>query len=146
MASLAKLLEEKFEEAVEVKSKRSLHRWVELLMASIVERNEYMNETGSLRSDIRTIAETMKEGFRRMDERFAAVDKRFEAVDKRFEDMQASMNARFEAVDKRFEDMQTSMNARFEDVNRRFTMMFSFMTVGFTVMAILMSVYQFLTP
>ena len=135
MASLAKLLEEEFEEAVEVKSKRSLHRWVELLMASIVERNEYMNETGSLRSDIRTIAETMKEGFRRIDERFAAVDKRFEAVDKRFEDMQALMNARFEAVDKRF-----------EDVNRRFTMMFSFMTVGFTVMAILMSVYQFLVP
>ncbi len=35
---------------------------------------------------------------------------------------------------------------RFEDVNRRFTMMFTFMSVGFTGLAVLMSLFKFLVP
>jgi len=47
--------------------------------------------------------------------------------------MQHSMDKRFETVDKRFEGM-----------NRRFDMMFRFVTVGFVLLATMMSIYQFL--
>ena len=126
--SISEILEEELAQAVEVRDRKSLHRYVMLLVGSVVERNEYMNETNALHSDIRLIAEKIDQGFRRMDERFAAVDKRFE-------DMQAQMNTRFEVVDKRF-----------EDVNRRFTMMFTFMTIGFTAIVALMSIFRFLVP
>jgi replicative DNA helicase len=66
----------------------------------------------------------------RMDERFDAMEKRFEALqhqmDKRFEAMQKQMDERFTAVDKRFSSMQWVMG------------------IGFTVLALLMSVYQYL--
>ena len=43
------------------------------------------------------------------------------------------MNKRFEQVDKRF-----------EDVNSKFKMMFAFMTLGFTILATMMTVFKFL--
>jgi archaellum component FlaC len=46
---------------------------------------------------IRQLAESMAEGFNRMDRRFEQVDKRFEQMDKRFEQ-----------VDKRFEQVTSS--------------------------------------
>ena len=66
--------------ALEVKDERSLHNYVLLLTESLVQRDEYMIEGGTIKSDIRSIAETMGEGFRRMDERFEGVDKRFEEL------------------------------------------------------------------
>ncbi len=92
-----------------------------------------------------------------VDKRFEQVDKRFEQVDKRFEEMQQSIAARFEQVDKRFEqidkrfeEMQQSIAARFEQVDKRFeqidkrfAMLQWFMGLGFTVLATLMSLYNF---
>ena len=54
------------------------------------------------------------------------------------------VNKRFEQVDKRFEDMQKYMDKRFEDVNSKFKMMFAFMTLGFTILATMMTVFKFL--
>ena len=68
----------------------------------------------------------------------------FEQSNKRFEDMQKYMDKRFEQVDKRFEDMQKYMDKRFEDVNNKFKMMFAFMTLGFTILATMMTVFKFL--
>ena len=79
-----------------------------------------------MKGDIRELADAMRAGFRVMEERFAAVDKRFEAVDKRFE-----------AVDKRFDDLIGQMNSRF-------TMMFIFMSGGFTILTVLLTLYRFL--
>ena len=226
MASIIELLEEELEEAVQVKNKKSLHRYITLLVESLVNKGEYVSESGSIRTDIRVLTETVLEGFKRMDQRFAASDRRFEdlqsqmnarfeASDKRFDDLhnqmnvrfevlQNQMNARFEASDKRFDDLQNQMNvrfevlqnqmnvrvemlqnqmntvveasdkrfelsqnqmsvrfeawdtryidlqkqisARFEDVNRRFNMMFAFMTVGFTALTVLVSLYKFIVP
>lgn len=126
MASIAELLENELKAALEVKNEQSLHNYVLLLVENIVKRDEYMIENGAIRSDIRSIVEAMREGFRRMDERFEAVDKRFEAVDKRFE-----------AVDKRFENLIGQMNSRF-------TMMFFFMSAGFTILTLLLTLYRFL--
>ena len=61
---------------------------------------------------------------------------RFEAVDKRFDDMLHHMDKRFEASDKRFEDLIGQMNARF-------SMMFYFISAGFTILTVLMTLYRF---
>ena len=65
--------------------------------------------------------ETMQFGFTQM-------DKHFDQIDKRFESMQKQMDIRFEMT-------QKNMDARFDDVNKKFTMMMWMTTVGFTIIA-----------
>ena len=55
-----------------------------------------------------------------------------------------SMKEGFEASDRRFTDLLNHMNARFEDVSKRFNMMLAFMSAGFTLIAVLMSIYAFM--
>jgi hypothetical protein len=130
MKSIVSILEQELEGAVDIKDKDFLHRYITLMAENFAQKDEYMTEIGTVRSDIQILAESMKQNFER--------------VDKRFEDMLSVMDKRFEAVDKRFEDMQRNMDSRFEAVDKRFTMMFSFMTIGFVVFSALVTVYQFL--
>ena len=155
MEAITEVLENELRNAFEVKNEQSLHRYVRLLSENIVSKTRHSEEFESLKNENREILIEIREGFKRMDERFEAVDKRFEviqrsmderfeAVDKRFEVMQRSMDERFKAMqhnmDKRFE----AVDKRFDDVNRRFDMQFRFTTIGFTLLAVLMTVYQFL--
>ena len=161
MEDIAEVLEQELERAFEVKDKQSLHRYIKLLTQNIVTKSSYELQLLELRNDIRTLTETMKEGFRSVDKRFEAIDKRFEAinkrfeavdkrfeainkrfeaVDKRFEDLYRYMDKRFEAVDKRFEDM----NKRFEDMNKRFSMMFTFMNIGFGIIILITILFKFI--
>ena len=126
MASIAELLENELKAALEIKNEQSLHNYVTILVESLVKRDQYMTDSSSMKGDIRAIVDAMREGFRRMDERFEAVDKRFEAVDKRFE-----------AVDKRFDDLIGQMNSRFN-------MMFFFVSGGFTILTVLLTLYRFI--
>ncbi|WP_319560910.1 hypothetical protein [Marispirochaeta sp.] len=150
MESLAELLEQELEGAVEVKDKQSLHRYITLLTENLVRQDRNEREHTEFREAILRIDTRMEEGFRRMDERFAAVDKQFESVNKRFEDVNRhfdDVNKRFDDVNKRFDDVNKrfdDVNKRFEDVHKKFTMLFSFITLGFVLMATLMSIYQFL--
>ena len=64
----------------------------------------------------------------------------FERMDKRFEDLIHQMDKRFEQVDKRFEQV----DKRFEQVDKRFSLIQWTMGIGFTMITVLMSVYQFL--
>ena len=79
------------------------------------------------------------------------MEKRFEAIDKRFEEMSQNNNKRFEAIDKRFEDLYHYMDKRFEafdkrfeDMNKRFNMMFTFMSIGFTIIIVLTVLFKFI--
>lgn len=74
---------------------------------------------------LKTQMELTRQGFESMDKRFESVDKRFESVDKRFESM-----------DKRFEDMQNYMDKRF--AGQQWVM-----GLGFTLLAGLMSIFNF---
>ncbi len=78
-----------------------------------------------------------------MEKRFEQVDKRFEQVDKRFEEMQNFMDKRFEQIDKRFEQV----DKRFEDMQKymdsKFKMLLSFMSLGFTILAAMMTIFKF---
>ncbi|MBC8181907.1 hypothetical protein H8E88_12375 [candidate division KSB1 bacterium] len=112
MNNLPEILEQELEEAVEVKSKKSLHRYIVLLTDNIIQKNVYYQNTNEIKSEVRILAETMKEGFK--------------------------------AVDKRFEDLYRYMDNRFEDMNRRFNMMFTFMSVGFTIIVLLTVLFKFI--
>ncbi|MBN1686549.1 MAG: hypothetical protein JW852_07825 [Spirochaetales bacterium] len=122
MESIESILEQELEGAVDIRDKKFLRRYIALMTRSFVIREEHMTEIGSLRSDIQVLAESMKQGFERIDRRFEAVDKRFDDVNRRFDDV----------------------NKRFDDVNKRFVMMFSFITIGFVVLSTLVTLYQFL--
>ncbi len=147
MKSIVSMLEQELEGAVDVKDKEFLHRYIILMAENFVQKEEHVTEVGAIhqmQSDIKILAESMKESFERM-------DRRFEAVDQRFEDMLLLMDKRFEAVDKRFEGMQKytdkrfeAVDKRFDDVNKRFTMMFSFVSIGFIIVSTLVTVFQFL--
>ena len=84
MEAIVEILEQELEEAVEVKNKKSLHRYIVLLTENIVRRESYEKEQNEIRSDIKTLVEIIKQGFERVDKRFEGIDKRFEDMDKRF--------------------------------------------------------------
>ena len=115
-----------------------------------------------------TITE-MRAGWIRMDERFESLqiqmdkrfesmqvqmDKRFEESGKRLESLQVQMDRRFDDTNKRFDDVNRhfedvnrrfeDVNKRFDDVNKRFDMQFRFVTIGFTILAVIMTLYRFL--
>ena len=140
---LAEILEQELEDAFEVKSKKSLHRYILLLTDNIIQREEYLKKYSETKSDIRVLAETMKEGFEAMDKRFEAVDKRFEAVDKRFEAVDKRFEDLQKYMDKRFEDLQKYGDKRFEDMNKRFSMMFTFMNIGFSILVLITVIFKF---
>ncbi len=89
----------------------------------------------------------MKQGFEFMERRFEQVDKRFEQMERRFEQVDKrfeQMERRFEQVDKRFELVDKRFEELRGDMNKRFNHMFTFMTTGFVLLSLLMSVYRFL--
>ena len=158
MSDFAHRIEAEFKEAFPVKNEGALRRAVAMLSENVVDRSTYSRDIADLRSDVRVIAETMKQGFERVDRRFEDVNARFEQVDRRFEDVNARfedvnkrfedvhriMDRRFEQIDKRFEDMHREMDGRFEHIDTRFGSMQWFMGAGFTLLVVLMSVYEFI--
>ncbi len=79
------------------------------------------------------------ESQRRIAERVARLEERFEQVDKRFE----QIDRRFEQIDKRFDDLIHYMDKRFEQVDKRFAAMQWTIGIGFTLITVVMSVYNF---
>ncbi len=114
MSSFSDTLEDAFRRAFGVQDPEALRRSVRILEDAYDPYRRLESDVSALKTEVRVIAERMEQGFARMDQRFEAVDRRFEAQDKRFE-----------AVDRRFEHQNRLMFA------------------GFTVLAILMSIYEF---
>ena len=101
---------------------------------------ELMERTTRVEEGLKASIDQMRLGFDMMDKRFEQIDKRFEQVDKRFE----QVDKRFEQVDKRFEDMQYNMDKRFEQVDKRLDQQKWVIGLGFTLVAALMSVFNFM--
>jgi len=165
-------LEKDLAEAVEVKNRDSLHRYMSRLAEQFGKTgaasesgggdseqpssthfgtaiSTLLTEIRAINSRIETMQKSMDQRFEAVDRRFEELthymDKRFEAVDKRFE----AVDKRFEAVDKRFEELMHNMDKRFEavdkrfeDMNKRFNGMQALMALGFTVIATMMTVIR----
>ena len=103
MADLAQILEEELEEAVEVKNKKSLHRYITLLTANLankednrMEYTEFQQELIKIDGRFNQMITELREGFKRMDQRS--------------ETMQQQMDRRFDASDKRFEAVENRLS------------------------------------
>lgn len=107
MHNLAEILEEEFTEAVEVKDKKSLHRYITLLVDNVAEKQAVDTQLIEINHRIEMLIKEMKIGFENMDKRFTDL---IHYTDKRFEDMNKHMDKRFEGMDKRFEDMNKKIN------------------------------------
>jgi uncharacterized coiled-coil DUF342 family protein len=153
LESLSEVLEGELEQAVQVKDQKSLHRYIMLLTENFGRKEQNEREHQDFRDAVLkldrkmeiTLTE-MRAGWARMDERFESMqvqmDRRFDDTNKRFDDVNRhfeDVNKRFDDVNRRFEDV----NKRFDDVNKRFDMQFRFVTIGFTILAIIMSLYRF---
>jgi flagellar capping protein FliD len=79
-----------------------------------------------------------------MEVRFEAVDSRFDALESHVESRFEAIDARFEAVDARFDSMESRFETRFEEIDKRFTHMQWTIGLGFTLLAALMGVFNFL--
>gem|GEM_PF-6930627 len=162
MSDIVEILERELESAVEVKDKGALHRYVALLVASLVSRKQHEtaasglnSELGALRSDVVLIAERMEQGFTRMDKRFgdiqATMDQRFgdiqATMDQRFGDLQATMDQRFgdiqATMDRRFADTQHNLDKRFGEqqttIDKRFNLLAGMTSTFFVVLAAMMT-------
>ena len=157
MENFSEILEQELEEAVEVKNKKSLHRYILLLTNNLVKQERFDSHVAEFRSDVRVIAESMKQGFVAVDKRFEDMNQRFEDVNKQFEYMNNrfnDVNKRFEDTNKRFEDMNTrfeDMNTRFEDMNvrfgdmsKRFSAMFTFLNIGLGLLILITVLFKFI--
>lgn len=65
-------------------------------------------------------------------------------IDGRFNQLITELREGFRHMDQRFGSIQQQIDQRFDASDKRFAMMFSFITIGFVVMATMMSVFQFL--
>ena len=128
-------------EAIGVYVKSHLNDWLgETNIVPFAKQLELTEKMAGFEAGLLSLGEQLKLQLHLMDKRFEQVDKRFEQVDKRFE----QVDKRFEQVDKRFEEMRQDTNARCEQVDSRFKQMFAYITTTFVLLAVLMSVYQFL--
>ena len=91
MEAMMEVLEQELEGAFEVKDKKSLHRYIILLTENIVRKESYEKEQLEIRSDIKTLAEIVKQGFEH-------TDKRFEDMNRKFSMMFTFMNIGFTII------------------------------------------------
>ena len=154
MESYTQILEEELENAVEVKDKKSLHRYILLLTQNMIKTDRFTEVHNALRGDIKEILLRIDKMQLQADERFEFIkaefkeqkefiNQRFDDANKRFEDM----NQRFEDANKRFDDVNLRFedsNKRFDDFNNSFKRMFTYMTIGITLLVTLMTLYNFI--
>jgi len=116
---IAELLEHEMSSAFEVRDEQSLKRCVQLIAKNTVGRHEYERDNTGIRAEIRQLSVNIEHISESIRQGFAETHRRFEQVDKRFETMQHNMD-------------------------KRFSNMFTFMTIGFSLLTIIAVLFKFL--
>ena len=130
---------------------------------SLLERIIRVEEELKAQREIQTsILREMNARFEAMDKRFEAVEKRldateranqqrFEAIEKRFESLEKTNQQRFELIEKHFESIEKANQQRFEAIDKRFeavekrlSFLQWFMGAGFTFLAFLITLINFI--
>jgi len=76
MEQLAEILESQLEDAFELKSKKSLHNYISILVNNILERDEINKRFLQLENDIKLLSETVKLGFENVNKRIEDTNKK----------------------------------------------------------------------
>ena len=117
MSDFASNIEHEFSQAFQVKDKHALKRAALLLSDRFVDRAKYTYDVNEIKSEVRVLTETMRV--------------EFEHVDKRFETLIGQ-------TDRRFDDVQRTLG-------RQTTAMFWGGSILFTLLTVLMSIYEFIS-
>jgi hypothetical protein len=84
MTTFAEVIESELNDALENKNKEAVRRLSFMISEKLNRIEEVEKRQAESKSDIQILAETMKQGFARVDQRFESMQKE---MDKRFEDM-----------------------------------------------------------
>ena len=127
----------------------AIEKWFEGIILDILEeikeeQTQNLSEKAD-KIDIKLLIERSDEKFQQnqkeMNTRFEAMQKemnlRFEVMNTRFDSLQKEMNIRFDAT-------QKESNARFESLEKRFLVVQWMIGVGFTLLAIMMTLFNFI--
>lgn len=127
-------------------------------MSIFSKREDLLERVIVVEEELKNLREQGEIRFNQVDRQIEQLDKRLETtqqnmekrfemmqqnMDKRFEMIQQNMDKRFEQVDKRFEIMQHYMDKRFQQVDKKFNLLIIFMTLGFSGISALMTIYRF---
>ena len=161
MQEWAELLEQELLQAVEVKDRDSLHRYITLLSRNLVEQQVYQDNFKQLHNEMQSFSSTMEQGFQGMEERFTAqlkqmnerfaaqqklTEERFHAQDQKFFAVQKQMDERFNSnqkqMDERFDAQQKLMDERFTQHDKRFDALHRVSVLGFSGIALLITAFS----
>jgi len=118
--------------------KQEFDKWLEQVLIHVLEEikeeQEEKLEQKADKIDIKLLIE-------RSDDKFISLQKE---MNTRFEAMQKEMNARFEAMQKEINARFEAVNTRFEAIEKRFSSLQWMIGVGFTLLAIMMTLSNFI--
>ena len=157
MSNYAEKIHNELGQAFSVVDENALKRASSLLAEHHADALTYLNDRSLMQSELRILSETTRQfmafagrRFDQIDKRFDQVDKRFEQVDKRFEQVDKrtdQVEKRIDQVDKRIEQVDKRINhveQRFDAIDQRFARLHTLMMSGFSILAILMSLFKFI--
>ncbi len=139
MQEWAELLEQELLQAVEVKDRDSLHRYISLLSKNLVEQQVYQDNFTQLHNEMQSFSSTMEQGFQGMEERFTA---QLKQMNERFAAQQKLTEERFHAQDQKFFALQKLMDERFTQHDKRFDALHRVSVLGFSGLSLLITVFS----
>lgn len=133
MSNYAEKIHNELGQAFSVVDENALKRASSLLAEHHADALTYLNDRSVMQSELRVLSETMRQFMMFAERRFDQVEKRIDQVDKRIDQ-----------VDKRIDHIEQRFETRFDAIDRRFARLHTLMMSGFSILAILMSLFKFI--
>ena len=140
MSNYAEKIHNELGQAFSVVDENALKRASSLLAEHHADALTYLNDRSVMQSELRVLSETMRQFMAFAERRFDQIDKRIDQVEKRID----QMDKRIDQVDKRIDHIEQRFETRFDAIDRRFARLHTLMMSGFSILAILMSLFKFI--
>ena len=147
MSNYAEKIHNELGQAFSVVNENALKRASSLLAEHHADALTYLNDRSLMQSELRVLSETTRQFMAFAERRFDQIDKRFDQVDKRFEQVDKrtdQVEKRIDQVDERINHIEQRFETRFDAIDQRFARLHTLMMSGFSILAILMSLFKFI--
>ena len=154
MSNYAEKIHNELGQAFSVVDESALKRASSLLAEHHADALTYLNDRSVMQSELRVLSETMRQFMAFAERRFDQIDKRFDQVDKRIDQVEKRIDQvekridqvekRIDQVDKRVDHIEQRFETRFDAIDRRFARLHTLMMSGFSILAVLMSLFKFI--
>lgn len=150
MGDYADRIHAELRQAFPVADESALKRASSLLAQRQSDSPIYPGERSQIHSELRVLSETTRQFMMFTERRFDQLDKRIDQVDKRIDQVEQridQVDRRIDQVDKRIDQIERRFGAfetRFVAIDQRFGRTHTLMMSGFSMLAILMSIFEFI--